>query len=341
MPSTPETLFAKAARDGASDIHIVTGSPIIFRIDGELVPQTRQAVTAAAAEGFVKAILTREAFVRFKEEREIDVSYDLTNGPRLRVNCHFERGRMGLAARVIPTDIPTLEEIDLKGVGEDLCAFDNGLILFTGPTGSGKSTSLAAMIQHINNERGVNVVTLEDPIEFLFSAGKGVIRQRQFGEDFHSFAEALKRVLRQDPNIIMVGEMRDLETIAATLTLGETGHLVFGTLHTPDAAQAISRIVDVFPPHQQNQIRSQLSLTLRAVVGQRLVPHIEGGRIANREILINTPAVGNIIRENRVQEIKSVLQTGGKYGMCTFEQDAKRLLNDEVISKEVYEYCVH
>jgi twitching motility protein PilT len=274
---------------------------------------------------------------RLSGEREVDTSYGIKEGLRLRINCHFERGNMGLAARIIPTHIPTLDEIGFTEHMKGLCSLNEGLILFTGPTGCGKSTSMAAMIQNINNERAVNVVTLEDPIEFLLPQGKGIVRQRELGGDFLSFSEALKRVLRQDPNIVMVGEMRDLETIAAALTLAETGHLILATLHTPNAVQAVSRIIDVFPSHQQQQIRTQLSLSLKAVLAQKLVPKEGGGRCALREFLINIPAVGNIIRENRLQELESVLQSQAGEGMCTFEMDLKRLAREGLISKEIRE----
>ncbi|MDA1208894.1 MAG: PilT/PilU family type 4a pilus ATPase [bacterium] len=286
----------------------------------------------------MRSVLGTEQSKKFKEQKEIDSSYEVKDGTRLRINCHFERGYQGLVARTIPQDIPTLEEIGLGEVAEELCNLSNGLVLFTGPTGSGKSTSLAAMIQHISTQRPAHIVTLEDPIEFVFPKGQGVIRQRQFGQDFHSFADALKHVLRQDPDIVMVGEMRDLETIAAALTLAETGHLIFGTLHTPSAVQTIDRIVDVFPPHQQNQIRTQLSLSLKGIIAQRLIPCEHGGRIAQREILINNTAVANIIRDNRIQELKSAIQTGVGEGMCTFERDAKRLYKAGDIDKETYQW---
>jgi twitching motility protein PilT len=340
MDSTPATLFTKAANAGASDVHIAVDTPILFRIDGELVPQSKQVVTAAGAEHFVKAILGDELHRRLKDQREVDAAFELKDGVRLRVNCHYERGNVSLAARIVPNEIPTIEEVGLQGIAEQLCRLSEGLVLFTGPTGEGKSTSLAAMIQFINEDRAVNIVTLEDPIEFIFPKGKGVIRQRQFCEDFLSFAEALKRILRQDPDVIMVGEMRDPETIAAALTLAETGHLVLATLHTPNTAQTIDRIIDVFPPHQQSQIRSQLSFSLKAVVAQKLLPREGGGRIALREILLNVPAVANIIRDSRLHELKSVLQTHESVGMVAFEKAAKRLYKEGVISKEVYEYAV-
>jgi twitching motility protein PilT len=337
MSVTPETVFGKAHEAGASDVHIAADSPVIFRIDGELVPQTKGGVSAAESERFIKSVIGEANWKRFKEEREIDVAYALKDGVRLRVNCHFERDCAGLVARIIPTDIPTIEELNLAPIVETFASKKEGLILFTGPTGTGKSTSMASIINHINQSEAVSVVTLEDPIEFLFPPGTGVIRQRQFGQDFLSFPEALKRVLRQDPDIVMVGEMRDPETIAAALTLAETGHLIFGTLHTPNAVQTIDRIIDVFQPHQQAQVRSQLSLSLRAVIAQRLIPKEGGGRIAMREVLVNTPAVGNTIRDGRLAELRSVLQTGADTGMVSFEKDAKRLYKEGAISKETYE----
>ncbi|MDD4628926.1 MAG: PilT/PilU family type 4a pilus ATPase, partial [Candidatus Peribacteraceae bacterium] len=260
---TPKEIFEEAGRKKASDVHIVVGHPVLFRIDGALVEAGKEPLTTEAATKFVRTILGDENWKRFEKEREIDVSYAVDAGVRLRVNCHYERGNVGLVARIIPRDIPSLEDLNLDAIAKSLCMLPSGLILFTGPTGAGKSTSLAAMIQYINRTRSASIVTLEDPIEFLFPKGTCVIRQRQYGDDFTSFPEALKRVLRQDPNIVMVGEMRDLETIAAALTLAETGHLIFATLHTPNAAQSIDRIVDVFPPHQQHQIRTQLSLSLK------------------------------------------------------------------------------
>jgi len=336
--SLPRSIFQKATEAGASDVHIAVGSPLLFRISGELVPQTKGNITEADATGFVKAVLSEPDYKRYKEQKEVDVSYSLADGTRLRVNCHYERGNPGLVARVIPQDIPSLDALGLEQIVPSFAQHSEGLILFTGPTGTGKSTSLASMMQYINETEARSMVTLEDPIEFLFPQGKGLIRQRQLGQDFLSFAEALKRVLRQDPDIVMVGEMRDPETIAAALTLAETGHLILATLHTPNAIQTVDRIIDVFPPYQQPQIRSQLSMSLKAIVAQRLLPKVGGGRTAQREILINTPAASNIIRDNRIQELKSVLQTGSDTGMISFEKDAKRLMKEGIISKETYEW---
>lgn len=333
-----QTVFAAASEKGASDVHLVVGKPVLFRIDGELVPQGTDVLTNEDTAKAIAEVLGDFQMKRFEEHKEIDVSYALPSGVRLRVNCHYERGTMSMAARIIPESIPSLEELGLEQL-QELCSGSSGLILFTGPTGAGKSTSLASMIEYINHTAGGNIITLEDPVEFLFSQGKGIVRQREFGSDFLSFPEALKRMLRQDPDIIMVGEMRDLETIAAALTLAETGHLVFATLHTPNAKQTIDRIVDVFPPHQQQQIRTQLSLSLKAVIAQRLIPKEGGGRIAHREVLINTPAVANIIRDNRIAEVTSVMQTGKTEGMLTFEKHAEELLKAGMISKETYEWA--
>ncbi len=330
-------LFTKAYQAKASDVHIAAGSPILFRIDGQLVPQTKEAVTDVQAEHFVRACLEEPAFKRFKEEKELDASYELHGGIRLRLNCHFQRGSMSLAARIIPAEIPSLESLDLQSLADKFRTIQQGLILFTGPTGTGKSTSLASLIQSVNVERAANIITLEDPVEFIFPPVKSMVRQREYGLDFLSFPEALKHVLRQDPDIVMVGEMRDSETIAAALTLAETGHVIFATLHTPNTVQSIDRIIDVFPPYQQSQIRSQLSMSLQAIVAQRLVPKKGGGRVALREVLLNVPAVGNIIRENRGQELASVLQVNEAAGMYTFEKCAKKFLKQGVITKETYE----
>ncbi len=337
MPTQTESLFQKAVDAGASDVHIAVGSPVQFRIDGVLVPQSRSDITAADAEKLVESVVGAAGYKRFKEAMELDSSFQLAGGERLRINCSMERGNPTLVARVIPPTIPTLEQLELTELAEQFLNVESGLILFTGPTGSGKSTSLAAIIHQLNQTRALNTITVEDPIEFIFPKGQGIVRQRQFGEDFTSFPEALKHILRQDPDVVMVGEMRDPETIAAALTLAETGHLTFATLHTPNAVQTIDRIVDVFPPHQQAQVRSQLSLSLRAVVAQRLLPKVGGGRVSQREVLVNTPACANIIRDNRMQELKSVLQTSGDEGMISFDKDLKRLLKEGLISQETYD----
>ena len=338
MPThTLDSLFQAAVERGASDLHIAVGQPALCRIDGVIGPLSEDSneLLKEEVEQLIDAILADGQRERFHKEREIDLSHQLPEGTRLRVNCHYERENPGLVARVIPEKIPTMDEIYMPEVTKSLVNAKQGIILVTGPTGSGKSTSLASMIEAINESRAEHIVTLEDPIEFLYHAKKALIRQRQLGTDFLSFGEALKRVLRQDPDILLVGEMRDLETIAAALTLAETGHLVLGTLHTNNAAQTIDRIIDVFPPHQQQQIRTQLSMTLVSVISQRLVPRKDGGRIAIREVLLNSPAVGNIIRDNRMAELSNVIQTSSEEGMLTVERDVARLLKEGLLDKEV------
>lgn len=330
-----EALFNAANENGASDLHLTAGLPPIIRLHGELKALSQEVLTSKKVEELVLSLLGPTQHERFMKERELDISYQVKDGTRFRVNLHFEKDNLGLVARIIPTTIPSLEDIGMPEIVMNLTRLDYGLVLVTGPTGCGKSTTLAAMIKLINSERAVNIITLEDPIEFLFKPDKSIIKQRQLGTDMVSFAEGLKHTLRQDPNVIMVGEMRDLETIATTLTLAETGHLVLATLHTSNAAQTIDRIIDVFPPHQQTQIRLQLSFSLKAVISQRLLPQVKGGRTAGREILLNNPAVSNLIRENKIAQIKSVIQTSAEEGMITMDQHIKRLVKDGVISREV------
>ena len=349
-----DDLLEQASGVGASDIHIAVGKPPLMRVDGAIVPIANEEeeekkeekekkappppLTAVEVEQMVRSMLKAPQMERYEREREIDLSYQIPSGIRLRVNCHYEREHMGFVARVIPDVIPSMADIHMPEITQDIIAADRGIILATGPTGSGKSTTLASMIEEINKVRPVHIITLEDPIEFLYNAKEALIRQRQFGTDFLSFAEAMKRVLRQDPDVILVGEMRDLETIAAALTLAETGHLVFGTLHTNNAAQTVDRVIDAFPPHQQAQIRTQLSMTLRAVIAQRLVPRKDGGRIAIREVLLNSPAVANIIRDNRIAELQNVLQTSAAEGMITVDRDIARLVHEGLIEKDVAEH---
>jgi twitching motility protein PilT len=245
---------------------------------------------------------------------------------------------VALVARIINHDVPTMEELGLPEMVHEMIQARQGLILVTGPTGCGKSTTLAAIINKINSQRAANIITLEDPIEYLFKPDKSIIIQRQLGTDILSFNEALKHVVRQDPDIIMVGEMRDLDTIAATLTLAETGHLVLATLHTYNSSQTIDRIVDVFPPHQQNQIRLQLSMTLNGVLSQQLLPKVGGGRVAARELLINNSAIVNIIRENKIPQIRTVIQTSSHEGMFTMEQDLRRLVKQGLVDEQTVEF---
>ncbi|OIP80948.1 MAG: type IV pili twitching motility protein PilT [Parcubacteria group bacterium CG2_30_48_51] len=330
-----DQLFKTAVKKNASDLHLLVGKPPILRVDGTLceIPGLPE-LNAKTTQELVFSILSEKQQKKFVEERELDVSYEIAGLSRFRVNLHWEKGFPGLVARVIAGIIPTLEQITMPQMVYDLCRLPQGLILITGPTGCGKSTALAAMINLINSERSAHIITLEDPIEFMFEPKKCIIKQRQLGTDTLSFAAGLKHVLRQDPNVVMVGEMRDLETIATTITLAETGHLVLATLHTYSAAQTIDRIIDIFPPYQQNQIRLQLSITLKSVISQRLISKIGGGRIAAREFLINTPAISNMIRENKIAQIKSAIQTGADIGMRTLDQDLIELFEKQFITKE-------
>jgi len=333
---TIRELFKIAIKKGASDLHLVVGLPPILRIDGELVNiENSKPLTNSDIEKMVFSILDEKQKQQFITTREFDFGFESSDKSRFRINLHYEKNNMGLVARVINDTMPTIEDIGMPKITNDLLNLKQGLILVTGPTGCGKSTTLAAMINHINSNRSCSIVTLEDPIEYLFQPQKSIIIQRQLGSDMLSFASGLKHVLRQDPNVIMVGEMRDPETIATTITLAETGHLVLATLHTYSAAQTIDRIIDIFPPYQQNQVRMQLSITLAAVISQRLLPKIKGGRIAAREILINTPAVANLIRENKIAQIKTVIETNFKEGMISLDQNLKELYNNKIISKEV------
>jgi twitching motility protein PilT len=333
---TIKQIFQDGVDHKASDIHILNDEPPIIRVLGKLSRLDKYGViNKKKAEDLVLSILSPKQKEKYLTNRELDLAYQLETGERFRINLHFEKGSPSLVARIISTKIPTMEEILMPDIVFQLSRLHQGLIIITGPTGCGKSTSLAAIINMINNERACNIITLEDPIEYVFAPKKSIIRQRQYGFDFLSFPDALKHVLRQDPNVIMVGEMRDLETIASTITLAETGHLVLATLHTPNAAQTIDRIIDIFPPHQQEQIRMQLSMSLVGVIAQQLIPAKDGkGRVTSREIMINTPAVANLIRENKIAQLKTVIQTSSDESMMTMDQSLDRLTKEGLIDKE-------
>ncbi len=331
-----DKLFDIAVTKGASDIHLVAGKPPLLRIFGEIVPiEGAKILTKDTVQELIFSLLTEEEKRHIIDDKELDVAHQISSGKRFRVNLHWEKTNLAMVARTIPSEIPTMESLELPQVIREMTNYPHGLVLVTGPTGSGKSTTLAAMIDKINITEAVNIITLEDPIEFLFEAKMGVVRQRQLGQDFLSYGEGLKHILRQDPDVVMVGEMRDMDTISTTLTIAETGHLAFATLHTYSAAQTIDRIIDAFPPNQQNQVRSQLALTLRGVISQQLLPKIGGGRVAAREILVNTPAVANLIRENKIPQIKNVLQTSASEGMVTLTQDLNRLIKEKLVEKDV------
>jgi len=328
-------LLETAAEHKASDLHLMVGRPPTLRIDGQLVPiRGEDAFTASELESAILGILGPNKKEILKEKLELDLSYEINKMARFRINVFFEKENIAMAARIIPDKIPTMEETLMPPIVENMLNLKQGLILVTGPTGCGKSTSLAVMVNEINKAKTEHIITLEDPIEFIFESEKSMIAQRELGRDMLSFGEGLKHILRQDPDVIMVGEMRDLETIAATLTLAETGHLVLATLHTQNAAQTIDRIIDVFPPYQQDQVRVQLSLSLRAVISQRLLTHNGGGRIAAREIMLNNSAVSNLIRENKIAQLRSVIQTSAKEGMITLDQDLRRLYQDGLVTED-------
>lgn len=328
-----DDIFRYAVEQKASDVHIVEGLPPIIRVDGELRKLDRPTLTPRDTAEVCYSLLTPEQKEVFDTEKELDLGYEIGGVSRFRVNLHWEKGSAGLVARLISNRIPTMEELNMPPITYDMVRLKQGLILVTGPTGMGKSTTLAAMIDLINSERSVHIVTLEDPIEFIYQPKRSIIKQRQLGTDMMSFAQGLKHVLRQDPNVILVGEMRDLETIASTITLAETGHLVLATLHTLNAAQTIDRIIDVFPPYQQSQVRLQISLFLKGIISQQLLTAAAGGRVAAREVLINTPAIANLIRENKIPQIKTAIQTSAEDGMFTMDQNIKKLYLDGIINE--------
>ena len=331
-----DKLFNHAVSAGASDLHLAVGLPPMIRVDGTLKPISgADTIASEAMETMLFSILTDPQKEKFQNDLELDMSYEIDAKKRFRVNLQWSRSQPGLVARVVPPKIPSMEDLMMPEIVYELCRLEQGLILVTGPTGCGKSTSLATMIELLNNERNAHIITLEDPIEFVYESKKCIIKQRQLGTDMLSFANGLKHILRQDPNIILVGEMRDLETIASTITLAETGHLVFATLHTFNAGQTVDRIIDVFPPYQQEQVRLQLSLFLKGIISQRLLPKKDGGRIAAREILVNTPAIGNLIRENKIPQIKTAIQTSANEGMFTMDQHLKQLYERGYIEKGV------
>ena len=317
----------------ASDVHIMVGIPPMLRLHGKLltVPETI-AVTPAQAEETVNSLLSEQQRELLKIDRELDFSYNLAGGARFRVNVYYEKGNMAAALRYIPAKISTLEELHLPKIIGQLTEMKQGLVLVTGPTGHGKSTTIAAMIQRINQTRSEHIVTIEDPIEYVHTPIKSIISQRELHADTHSWDVALKSVLREDPNVVLVGEMRDYETIEAAITIAETGHLVFATLHTNSAAQTIDRIIDVFPEKEQQQIRGQLSLSLEAVVSQRLIPSLDGGRVAVAEVLIATAAVRSLIRDGKSHMLTNVMQTSTDTGMRTLDMALVEAYRESKIS---------
>ena len=325
-----------------SDLHLTAGAPPTVRVHGDLERlEEYPAMSPRALQGMIYAILPQKLRERFEQELELDMSYSLPGRARFRVNVFMQRDAVGAVFRVIPFEIKNVDELGLPPVVIDLARFPRGFVVVTGPTGSGKSTTLASMVDVVNRERAGHIMTVEDPIEFLHKHKTCIVNQREIGADTHGFASALKHVLRQDPDVILVGEMRDLETIGTAITAAETGHLVFATLHTQDAPQTIDRIIDVFPPHQQQQVRVQLATTLQGVVTQQLVPTVDGeGRVVACEIMVATPAIRNLIREGKVHQVYSAMQAGGRYGMQTMDMSlASHVKAGRVTQQMAYERC--
>ena len=335
-------LLGKLLEMNGSDLHLTAGTPPTVRVHGELERLgDYPPLSPRALQGMIYAILPQKMRERFEQELELDMSYSLPGRARFRVNVYMQRDAVGAVFRVIPFEIKNLEELGLPPVCADLARFPRGFVVVTGPTGSGKSTTLAGMVDVVNRERAGHIMTVEDPIEFLHKHKTCVVNQREIGADTHSFAAALKHVLRQDPDVILVGEMRDLETISTAITAAETGHLVFATLHTQDAPQTIDRIIDVFPPHQQQQTRVQLSTTLQGVITQQLIPTVDGrGRVVAAEVMVATPGIRNLIREGKVHQIYSAMQAGGRYGMQTMDMSlASHVKAGRVTQQMAFERC--
>lgn len=335
MSTLPE-LLQKTLQSGASDLHLTTGVPAQIRVDGQLRSVNDEVLGAAETKRLAYSVMTDGQKHQFEEKWEIDFSFGIKDLCRFRANVFTQRGAVGAVFRIIPFEVKGFESLNLPPVVEKLCDKPRGLILVTGPTGSGKSTTLAAMIDKINRERHEHILTIEDPIEFLHSHKSCIVNQREVSSDTHSFGDALRVALREDPDVVLIGEMRDLETVESALRIAETGHLTLATLHTNSAASTINRIVDVFPAGQQPQIRAQLSLVLEGILCQALVPRANGsGRAMAMEILVPTSAIRNLIREDKIHQIYSSMQTGqDKYGMQTFNQSLSHLVLTKQISQE-------
>lgn len=332
MPNTIVELLTTAFEMGASDLHVSYGIPAVYRVDGQLRRLDDETYASMELKKMIEKIIPAQKKEEFLAKGEVDFNYSLKGKCRFRVNAFRQRGEYSIAARVVAVDIPSIEQLAMPPILYDLAEKPQGLILVTGPTGSGKSTTLAAMIDYINGNFAKHIITLEDPIEYLHTHKKSIVNQREVGSDTLSFANGLRAALRQDPEVILVGEMRDLETISTAITAAETGHLVLATLHTSSAATTIDRIIDVFPPHQQDQIRIQLANVLQGIISQRLFVRKDGkGRIAATEILIQTPSVANLIRSEKVHQIQNVIQTSRVAGMHTLETSIQQLITNGII----------
>ena len=328
-----DTLLRLMFEKGASDLHITAGAPPMLRIDGHMTATEYEKMRPEVTQQLIYSILTDEQKEKFEKDNELDLSFGVEGVGRVRMNVFQQRGAVASVMRNIPTNIRSFDDLKLPAVVKDIVKLPKGLVLVTGPTGSGKSTTLAAMLDWINANMPHHIITIEDPIEYVHTHKSCVVNQREVGTDTHTFTSALKYALRQDPDVILIGEMRDLETINAALTIAETGHLVFATLHTVDAIQTINRIIDVFPAGQQQQIRTQISFVLQAVISQQLIPKAQtSGRVVALEILIPTPAVRNLIREEKIHQIYSAMQTGTEFGMQTMNQALFELYQKQLVS---------
>ncbi|WML35173.1 type IV pilus twitching motility protein PilT [Clostridium sp. OS1-26] len=331
---TLKELLAITIKQNASDLHLTVGVPPVIRVNGQLKHVGNEKLQPADTEAYAKEI-SGEYYDNYIKIGELDTSFSVSGIGRFRVNLFKQRGSSAIAIRVVGLKIPTLNELQFPSVIKELISNQRGLVLVTGPTGSGKSTTLAAMINEINSSRPAHIITLEDPIEYLHKHNKSIINQREIGKDSLSYANALKSVLREDPDVILVGEMRDLETISIALTAAETGHLVLSTLHTIGAAKTIDRIIDVFPPYQQQQIKIQLAAVIQGIISQQLLPKADGdGRVAAVEIMVANAAIQNMIREGKTHQLESSIQTGGKYGMKTMDMSLSELYKKGLVSYE-------
>lgn len=337
-----EMLLQEVINQHASDLHLQVGLPPMLRVDGALTPVANTpSLDVETTERLIFSILDNEQKQILLKDKEFDFSFAFGDLGRFRVNAFHERGNIAAAMRLIPNDIPTLAELGLPAVVESFADYPRGLVLVTGPTGSGKSTTLAALLDKINSERSEHIITIEDPIEFTHKSKRSVIVQREVHYDTYSFSAALRSALREDPDVVLIGEMRDLETISAAITIAETGHLVFATLHTNSASQSIDRMVNVFPPHQQPQIKAQLGNMLMAICSQRLIPAIGGGRLVSAEILVANPAVRNIIREGKSHQLDQVIQTSAKEGMQSMDRTLVQLVQSgQITYDEAKNYAV-
>lgn len=328
-------LLLITAKQGASDLHIAVGRRPTIRVDSVLIPLAKESIlNKEDAEGLVSALLNEQQMKAFLEKRQLDFSFNFEDKARFRVNVYFQRGFVAAALRLIPSQIKTIEELSLPPILHDFAKLNQGFILIVGPAGHGKSTSLAALLDEVNHTRNDHIITIEDPIEYMFSQDRSIISQREVGQDAVSFHDALRAVLRQDPDVIMIGEIRDPETMSTAMTAAETGHLVFATLHTNSAAQTVDRIIDSFPPSQQGQIVSQLASTLAAIVSERLVPRVGGGRVPAMEIMLMNPAIRNLIRERKVYQIDLVIETSVQEGMMSLNRSLVNLVKRKEISME-------